>query len=192
MPNQKGFSKIIIIIIALVFMGVIYFVFSGKKENFLFKNNEKQDQLKQSIDGILYIDNWKTYIHEKTDDYSFLKKFSIKYPPNAKIEAGNEERGNFPYITISFQENGFNCLMISPPFPIGDEGFDGNTTSNKVTIGSNVWEETIRKDSDGFIVFYALSSDEIPISFDLTPTNEKRGNECLSMYKKILATIKTI
>ena len=55
MSNQKGFSKIAIIIIILILIGGAYFVFSK--------------------DGNSLTDDWKTYTHEKTDDYSFPKNF---------------------------------------------------------------------------------------------------------------------
>lgn len=185
MFKQKGFIKITTIIIVLILLGGFYFIFSNKKKNILLKNNENQSN--QSLVGNSSIDNWKTYIHEKTDDYSFLKKFSIKYPPNAKIETGDEEP--YPYILISFQENDTDCSMISPPKIMGDEGYNGEVVSKKIIIGSRVWEENIWKNPDGVIDFYGLSSDEVPINFDLTPNVEERENKCLSMYKKILSTI---
>ena len=58
-------------------------------------------------------------------------------------------------------------------------------------IGSRTWEESIFKDPDVGIVFYGLSSTEIPINFDLTP-NEDELYKCLPMYKKILSTIEVV
>ena len=191
MSNQKGFSKIAIIIIVLIAVTLFIYVRMGYKTETIPSNiseNKTSSNFKSSEKDATV--DWKIYVHKKTDDYSFLKKFSIKYPPYAKINTGVEDRGNYPYITISFQEDGHNCLMISPSIAVGDPGFDGEIVDNKVIIGSNAWEETIWKDSDGAIVFYGLSSDEIPINFDLTQTDKE--NKCLSMYKKIIATIKII
>src|SRR3989338_4511343 len=45
MPNQKGFSKIAIIMIVLILIGGAYFVFSRKDKNISFLNTENQNNL---------------------------------------------------------------------------------------------------------------------------------------------------
>ena len=74
MFNQKGFSKIAIIIIVLILIGGAYFVFSKKDKNIPAQDTEnKSSQSKQSSVGNLSLDNWKNY---RNDQYGF----EIKYP----------------------------------------------------------------------------------------------------------------
>jgi len=74
MPNQRGFSKIAIIIIVLILIGGAYFVFSKKGENVIVQNakNQNSQSSNSSIDQ-LSTDNWKTY---RNDEFGF----EIKYP----------------------------------------------------------------------------------------------------------------
>src|SRR3989344_2210719 len=76
MPNQKGFSKIAIIIIILILIGGAYFVFSKKDENVIVQNAKNQNsQSSNSSTDQLSTDNWKTY---KNDRYGF----EVEYPEN--------------------------------------------------------------------------------------------------------------
>ena len=76
MPNQKGFSKIAIIIIVLILIGGAYFIFSKKDENVIVQNAKNQNsQSNNSSTGQVSIDNWKTY---QNDQYGF----ELKYPEN--------------------------------------------------------------------------------------------------------------
>ena len=62
MPNQKGFSRIAIIIIVLILIGGAYFVFSKKDENVIVQNAKNQNsQSGNSSTDQLSTDNWKTY-----------------------------------------------------------------------------------------------------------------------------------
>ena len=76
MSNQKGFSKVAIIIIVLILIGGVYFVFSKKDENVIVQNaKNKNSQSNNSSTGQVSIDNWKTY---QNDQYGF----ELKYPEN--------------------------------------------------------------------------------------------------------------
>ena len=76
MPNQKGFSKIAIIIIVLILIGGAYFVFSKKDRSVSIQDTEnKDDQSSQSSVESLSVGNWKTY---KNDKYGL----DVKYPEN--------------------------------------------------------------------------------------------------------------
>ena len=74
MFNQKGFSKIVLIIVALILIGGSYFVFSKKDKNIPAQNIEnKSSQSSQSIGGDLSTKDWLTY---RNDKYGF----KFKYP----------------------------------------------------------------------------------------------------------------
>ena len=62
MSNQKGFSKVAIIIIALIVIGGAYFVFSKKSGNISIQDTENQNsQSNNSSADQLSTENWKTY-----------------------------------------------------------------------------------------------------------------------------------
>lgn len=87
MSNQKGFSKVAIIIIVLILIGGAYFVFSKKDKNIPAQNTEnKNSQLSQSIDGDLSMNNWKAY---RNDQYGF----EFKYPTNWYGHPGQNPKG---------------------------------------------------------------------------------------------------
>ena len=76
MPNQKGFSKIAIIIIVLILIGGAYFVFSKKDGSMQIQDAKNQNsQSDNSPTDQLSVDNWKTY---RNDQYGF----DVKYPEN--------------------------------------------------------------------------------------------------------------
>ena len=95
MPNQKGFSKIAIIIIVLILIGGAYFIFSKKDENVIVQNAKNQNsQSNNSSTGQVSIDNWKTY---QNDQYGF----ELKYPENIfKLDKNTN--------TLSHTLNNFN------------------------------------------------------------------------------------
>ena len=85
MPNQKGFSKIAIIIIVLILIGGVYFVFSKKDKDISMQDTENQNsQSNNSSADQLAMDNWKTY---KNNKYGF----EFKYPPSLKIGGNDDE-----------------------------------------------------------------------------------------------------
>ena len=90
MSNQKGFSKIVLIIIVLILIGGVYFIFGKKEKNIPAQNIENESsQSSQLIGGDLSMNEWKTYKNEKYG-------LDFKYPSNWKIQeykSGNIENG---------------------------------------------------------------------------------------------------
>ena len=96
MSNQKGFSKIAIIIIVLILIGGAYFVFSKKVENIPAQNTENESsQSSQSIGGDLSMSDWKTY---RNEEYGF----EIEYPKNWLLK--DNKINEFDYKIIEFIE----------------------------------------------------------------------------------------
>src|SRR3989338_11519321 len=76
MSNQKGFSKITIIIIALIAIGGAYFVFSKKDGSISIQDVTNQNSQSDNSPAYqLSVDNWKIY---QNDQYGF----ELKYPEN--------------------------------------------------------------------------------------------------------------
>ena len=85
MPNQKGFSKIAIIIIVLILIGGAYFVFSKKDRSVSIQDVTNQNsQSDNSPTDQLSMDNWKTYRNEQYD-------FEFKYPLAWILRDGNKD-----------------------------------------------------------------------------------------------------
>ena len=84
MFNQKGFSKVTVIIIVLILIGGAYFVFSKNDKNITTQNIENQNsQSSQSSGGDLSTKDWLTY---KNDKYGF----KFKYPPQILKPSGSD------------------------------------------------------------------------------------------------------
>ena len=85
MSNQKGFSKVAIIIIVLILIGGAYFIFNKKDRSVSIQDVKNQNsQSNNSSADQLAMDNWKTY---KNNKYGF----EFKYPPSLKIGGNDDE-----------------------------------------------------------------------------------------------------
>ena len=103
MPNQKGFSKIAIIVIALILIGGAYFVFNKKDENIIVQNKKNQSsQLSNSSTDQLSTDSWKTYRNERYG-------FEIKVPSDWETIS---DSGNNLFVGVDIGHNFYSGFCI--------------------------------------------------------------------------------
>ena len=112
MSNQKGFSKISIIIIVLILIGGAYFVFSKKDKSIPAQNTENQNsQSKQSSTRNSTINNWSTY---KNDKYGFEFQYPSTWKPVLRYVVVDEEMGGNPWDSALFVLYQINQLSNIP------------------------------------------------------------------------------
>ena len=125
MSNQKGFSKVVLIIVALILLGGVYFVFSKMDKNIPAQNTENQSsQSNQSIDEDLSINNWKTFTK-----YGF----EFKYPAEWIVK--NAETMRY-WFTLTDDLLYFEPNRISPKNSLTMTFSLMDNTANKYTIDS--------------------------------------------------------
>ena len=132
MFNQKGFSKVAIIIIVLILIGGAYFVFSKKDKNIPTQDTEnKSSQSSQSIGGGLSISDWKTY---KNDEYGF----ELKYPSVWTLRDGNKD---YKSTGLNNFYQFCNKVITTPDEPLGhNDNFIGRCEGEYFRV--NIWKPT--------------------------------------------------
>ena len=205
MSNQKGFSKVAIIIIVLILIGGAYFVFSKKDKNIPAQNTEDQSsQSSQSIGGELSVSEWKTY---RNDQYGFEFKYPLFYKEPDVFTR------HYPYLLganliKNEQPKDFNIRII---FGVFEANYFDNYTSmeveehNSLTLwnigkdfkfGENVTRKILDKNKfNQEHLYYVFKKGKYAVAFEFggLPMNtsaEKYVSDNVPELNQILSTFK--